>query len=277
MTAPASTYPSSAGDLLPRAQEMAAKLGRIPSRNALMTAFNIGAPKATQLRGLLTAETAGTLPVEPFHGTMTGGPDNRPDAPAPDPQPSPEITAAPPAVETSPLTAVDGHPGTKIAPAVETVAAPAARVRPKRRIRSWPVFIIGLGAFVGIWAGWVELGKLTGFGVVHPLPGIADDFSLNTAITLPLGMEAYAAYALKAWMTSGIPAKARKFAKWSTIIALLVGMGGQVAYHLMAAGGMAAAPWQITTAVACLPVVVLGLAATLAHLLADHDEDQADA
>ncbi|MFG1785837.1 hypothetical protein ACGFIU_25675 [Rhodococcus oryzae] len=274
MTAPASTYPSSAGDLLPRAQEMAAKLGRIPSRNALMTAFNIGAPKATQLRGLLTAETAGTLPVEPFHDTMTGGPDTHPTAPAPDRTPSPEITATPPLAETSPLTAVDGHPGTKIAPAaVATVAAPAARVRPKRRIRSWPVFIIGLGAFVGIWAGWVELGKLTGFGVVHPLPGIADEFSLNTAITLPLGMEAYAAYALKAWMTSGIRAKARRFAKWSTIIALLVGMGGQVAYHLMAANGVAAAPWQITTAVACLPVVVLGLAATLAHLLANGDED----
>ncbi|MFC7245162.1 ABC transporter permease [Catellatospora aurea] len=273
MTAPASTYPRTASDLLPLARQMAQRLGEIPSRNSLMSEFRIGAPKAGELRGLLAADTAGTLPAQPSPELITGGPDTHP---APDPSPSPETAAAPITVETLPLTAVDGHPDTKIAPAVaEPVAAPAAAVRPKRRIRSWPVFIIGLGAFVGIWSGWVELGKLTGFGVVHPLPGIADGFSLNTAITLPLGMEAYAAYALKVWMSTGIPARARSFARWSTIVALLVGMAGQVAYHLMSAADMASAPWQITTAVACLPVVVLGLAATLAHLVANGDEEDA--
>jgi hypothetical protein len=35
---------------------------------------------------------------------------------------------------------------------------------------------------------------------------------------------------------------------------------------------MTAAPWQITAAVACLPVAVLGMGAALAHLL--HSPDQ---
>lgn len=141
-------------------------------------------------------------------------------------------------------------------------------------MRSWPVFLIGMGAFVAIWSGWVGLGHLTGFGVVHPLPGIWDEFSLNTAITLPLGMEVYAAYALKAWLAgSRVPRTARRFAKWSAIGALLVGAAGQVAYHQMQALGMTAAPWQITTAVSCLPVAVLGMAAALAHLLHGSDDE----
>jgi hypothetical protein len=42
---------------------------------------------------------------------------------------------------------------------------------------------------------------------------------------------------------------------------------GQVAYHLLAQAGTARAPWGITTAVSCLPVLVLGMGAALAHLL----------
>lgn len=283
MTAPTSTYPRTVTDLLPQAKKMAEQLGQVPSRNSLMTAFKIGAPKASELRGLLTDHTTGTTPTPPSpEPTPNDAPDTQPTPTPPVPAPAPAIDIEPTTAEASPLPAVDGHPDTKIvAPVAETVAAPAAPAagpavvaRPKRRIRSWPVFIIGLGAFVGIWSGWVELGKLTGFGVVHPLPGIADGFSLNTAITLPLGMEAYAAYALKVWMSTGIPARARNFARWSTIVALLVGMAGQVAYHLMSAADMSAAPWQITTAVACLPVVVLGLAATLAHLVANSDDNE---
>jgi hypothetical protein len=41
----------------------------------------------------------------------------------------------------------------------------------------------------------------------------------------------------------------------------------------MTAAGMSAAPWQITTFVSCLPVVVLGCAAALTHLLDDTDAD----
>jgi hypothetical protein len=44
-------------------------------------------------------------------------------------------------------------------------------------------------------------------------------------------------------------------------------MAGQVAYHLLAQARAVHAPWGITTAVSCLPVLVLGMGAALAHLL----------
>jgi hypothetical protein len=108
---------------------------------------------------------------------------------------------------------------------------------------------------------------MTGFGEVHPLPGIADDFSLNSAITLPIGVEAYAAYALHVWMSRRVPARARVFAMWSTLSAIVLGLLGQVAYHLLDANGVTVAPWPIIAAVACLPVVVFGMGAALAHLI----------
>jgi len=145
-------------------------------------------------------------------------------------------------------------------------AAPIAVVR--KPIASWPVLLLALPAFVAIWSGWVGLGELAGFGIVHPLPGIWDQFQLNTAITLPIGVETYAAYALHVWLSSGAASdKARRFAKWSATGSLLLGMAGQGAYHLMAADGMTRAPWLIVTLVACLPVAVLGMGAALAHLI----------
>jgi hypothetical protein len=51
------------------------------------------------------------------------------------------------------------------------------------------------------------------------------------------------------------------------VVGHLLGMAGQVAYHLMAQAGAARAPWPVTTVVSCLPVLVLGMGTTLAHLL----------
>ena len=84
-----------------------------------------------------------------------------------------------------------------------------------------------------------------------------------------VGVEAYAAYALGAWLARdhAISARTRRFAKWSAIFSFALGMAGQVAYHLMAQAGMAQAPWPITTVVSCLPVLVLGMGTALAHLL----------
>jgi hypothetical protein len=143
-------------------------------------------------------------------------------------------------------------------------------VNPRRR--SWPVLLLALPAFVAIWSGWVGLGELAGFGIVHPLPGIADDLALNTAITLPIGMEVYAAYALSVWLRGRAPLRARRFARWSAIGSLALGAAGQVAYHLLVAAGVRSAPWGITTLVACIPVAVLGMGAALAHLIRAGDE-----
>jgi hypothetical protein len=65
---------------------------------------------------------------------------------------------------------------------------------------------------------------------------------------------------------SGVLAACR-FARWSAITVLLLGMAGQIAYHLLIQAGMARAPWEITTAVSCLPVLVLGMGTALARLL----------
>jgi len=62
-------------------------------------------------------------------------------------------------------------------------------------VRRWPLFLIAAPAAVAAWSGWIGLGELAGFGIVHPLPGIWDSFRINTAITLPVGVEAYGAYA----------------------------------------------------------------------------------
>ncbi|MEU9843164.1 hypothetical protein AB0C69_28525 [Actinomadura sp. NPDC048032] len=154
----------------------------------------------------------------------------------------------------------------------------------------WLLLLLALPASVAVWSGWVGLGTMTGFGEVHPLPGIADDFTVNSAITLPIGVEAYGAYALGAWLShKRLSTSTRVFACVSAIGALLLGAGGQVAYHLLEVKHQCAvaqaaretgrtveqvsktmpatAPWWIVTIVACFPVMVLGMGATLAHLL----------
>ena len=134
-------------------------------------------------------------------------------------------------------------------------------------VRRWPLFLIASPAAVAIWSGWVGLGGLCGFGPIHPLPGIADGFTINTAITLPVGVEAYGAYALRAWLSAGVPGRAQRFAKASALGALGLGMAGQVIYHLLAAAHATRAPWPVVMAVSCIPVITLGFGAALTHLL----------
>jgi len=137
-----------------------------------------------------------------------------------------------------------------------------------RPLRSWPLLFLALPATVAVWSGWVGIGRLTGFGEVHPLPGIWGSLHLDTAITLPIGVEAYAAYALRAWLSPAAASpRTRRFARRSAIGSLALGMAGQVAYHLLTQAHATRAPWGITTAVACLPVLVLGMGAALAHLI----------
>jgi hypothetical protein len=128
-----------------------------------------------------------------------------------------------------------------------------------------------------VWSGWVGIGRMTGFGQVHPLPGIWDSLHIDSAVTLPIGVEAYAAYALRAWLSTSatVSATARRFARQSAIASLLLGMAGQIAYHLLRQAGATHAPWEITTAVSCLPVLVLGMGAALAHLLSANHPEQA--
>jgi hypothetical protein len=137
-----------------------------------------------------------------------------------------------------------------------------------RPVRSWPVLVLGLPAAVAVWSGWVGIGEMTGFGIVQPLPGIWNSLHIDTAVTLPVGIEAYAAMALRAWLTSSsVSDRTRRFAMWSAIGALVLGATGQIAYHLLAEVHAVRAPWTVTTLVASLPVVVLGMGTALAHML----------
>jgi len=82
-----------------------------------------------------------------------------------------------------------------------------------------------------VWSGWVGIAQKTGFGLVSPLPGIWPSLYLDAAITLPVRVEAYAAYALRAWLARDqmISARTRWFAKWPAICSSALGMAGQVA------------------------------------------------
>jgi cytochrome bd-type quinol oxidase subunit 2 len=142
-----------------------------------------------------------------------------------------------------------------------------------RRPHPWPLFIIGLAAAVAVWSGWVGLGQMAGFGIIHPLPGIWDRLKINTAVVLPLSVEAYAAYALRIWLGTNATRHPRttKFAKRSAIASLVIGAAAQVAYHLMEAAGRKQAPWPIVMLVAVIPVIVLGFASALAKLVTSDD------
>ncbi|MFU8855037.1 ABC transporter permease [Micromonospora sp. SL1-18] len=259
MTAPTingTRYPQPIDALLPAARDLDLPEGQtFPSRNRLMREFRIGAPKADDLLARLKAEAA--EPVTTAAEPAATDPDPVPAVPESEPPAAEpvEITPAEPPAEVTPV----GHPDT-----------PTSRA-PSRPAAVWPVVLLALPAFVAVWSGWVGLGGLTGFGIVHPLPGIWDSFSINSAITLPIGVETYGAYALYVWLSGRVPGPARRFAKWSALGSLAVGALGQVAYHLLEAAGVTVAPWWITTAVSVLPVAVLGMGAALAHLVRSHD------
>lgn len=132
----------------------------------------------------------------------------------------------------------------------------------------WPLIVIAFGAAVAVWSGWVGLGELTGFGEINPLPGIVKGWTINTAITLPLGVESYAAYALRVWLSPApLSTRTRRYARASSITSLATGIGAQAAYHLMTAHHLATAPDWITTLVSSVPVALVGLAAALASLV----------
>ena len=243
-----SAYPPSVETLLPRARTWVAELGAIPSRNRVMTEFRVGAPKARAILEVLKSENQ-PAPVRTLHAV---------------PEPATDALG-----ELN--TQTSGEP---MQPEAEQQATTGANPGPARgQVRPWPLLLLALPAFVAIWGGWVGLGRLTGFGPIELLPGIWDGLTINSAITLPIGVETYAAFAMRVWLSDSTRSeRARDFAKWSAVGSLALGMAGQVAYHLMSAAGVTHAPWPITTLVSCLPVVVLGCGAALAHLL--HTADQ---
>ena len=155
-----------------------------------------------------------------------------------------------PVAQAGPLTYREpGGPG----PGPAAVPAPgrSGAVRDHARtMRSWPLLVLAVPAAAEVWSGWVGIAQKTGFGVVPLLPGIWSSLHLDTAVTLPVGVECYAAYALRAWLATGhaISDRTRRFAKRSAICSFALGMAGQVAFHLMDQDRITRAPWVITIA-----------------------------
>lgn len=222
-------------DLLERARRLVN--GSVPSKNQLRKTLKVGHPKINELHRLLMAER------------------------------EEEVAAA---AEAAALEeAVNGSPAVQ-----EGVTSPPL-VPPARRANAWP-YLICAGAFVAIWSGWVELGRLTGFGVVHPFPGVPrfEDFRLNTAITLPVSLEAYAAYALRVATRRDTPSPVSRWARRSALISLFAGVGAQAVLHLMIQAGWTAAPWPVTVAVSAVPVAVVAMFTTLWHKVNAREEQQ---
>jgi hypothetical protein len=140
---------------------------------------------------------------------------------------------------------------------------------PRSAVRSWPLLVLAAPAAAEVWSGWVGIAARTGFGLISPLPGIWPSLHIDTTITLPVGVEAYAAYALRAWLApaGAVSQRTRRFARQSAIFSFALGGAGQVAYHLLEQAGITRAPWAVTTIVSCLPVLVLAMGTTLAHML----------
>jgi hypothetical protein len=154
----------------------------------------------------------------------------------------------------------------------------AAVTSSRAAVRSWPLLVLAVPAAAEVWSGWVGIAQKTGFGMVAPLPGIWPSLHLDTSITLPVGVEAYAAYALRAWLAGehAVSPRTRRFAQWSAMLSFALGMAGQVTSHLLAGAGVTRAPWAITTIVSCLPVLVLAMGTALAHMLRADGIEQVD-
>lgn len=294
-----SAYPVDVATLAQRVHARAVELGELPAQRRVMAEFKVGRPKATAALNAVAASgftpTTATVADQPYGRRLHAV--DPVDVPSGDGTES--ATATLPAAERDPAdNPSTGELSPQVTPVVDAPATPESAVESTSeqthsgsasmdagadravtgRVRSWPLLLLAMGAFVSIWGGWVGLGELTGFGPIRLLPGIADGWVINSAITLPIGVEAYAAYALRAWLAPHHHTndRARRFAMCSAIGSLVLGAAGQVAYHLMTAAEITVAPWQITAFVACLPVVVLGCGAALTHLLHHPDRPTTD-
>jgi hypothetical protein len=150
-----------------------------------------------------------------------------------------------------------------------TSAKTMTDARRRRLPDNWPLILIGLPAAVVVWSGWIGLGELCGFTDANVTGGLFH-WKVNICLALPIGVEAYAAYALKAALLPGGTAEtimAKRFARSSAIGALILSVIAQAAYHVMAADHDKRAPALLVIFVSMLPVVAIGMGATLAHMI----------
>lgn len=275
-------------DLLSKLLDWTEQDGRRPGRNRVMEKFGIGAGRAMRLLGLVpdpNAKDRARKPRERRHpprpvrlGTATSNSPTANDKAWSDlvgqletgQSVNPEPANIPEPGSTGPLNLEPSGEAVRVdrsEPDSDTGPDDSVSTGPGRTSRAvlTGLSVIALSAGVAIWSGWVNLGRLCGFGPTQLLPGLLDRVVINAAVALPLGMEAFAAIALRVWIGGDYSDRTRRYAKWSTLTSLVIGASGQVIYHLLAAAGYKVAPWPVVVFVSILPVAVLGLAAGLLH------------
>lgn len=87
---------------------------------------------------------------------------------------------------------------------------------------------------------------------------------------LPMCIDAYAATATRVWLANSTRSvRARRFARWNAIGAVVLSVIGNAVWHLIAAG-LLQVTWVIVVVVGAVPAAVLGLLSHLA-VLRTHD------
>jgi uncharacterized protein DUF2637 len=112
---------------------------------------------------------------------------------------------------------------------------------------------------VSSFAGLRSLAVVSGW---HPL----------LAALFPACIDSYAATSMRVWLAASTRSKrARRFARWNTIWAILLSLAGNATAHLIAAG-LVAVSWIVVVVVGAVPPVILALTVELAVLRGQVDE-----
>jgi len=94
---------------------------------------------------------------------------------------------------------------------------------------------------------------------------------VTLAPLLPLTVDAYAMTATRVWLArSTRSARARRFARTNSALAILLSLIGNATYHLVAAG-LLTPNWVVVVVVGAVPALVLSLTSHLAVLRAEVD------
>ena len=131
-------------------------------------------------------------------------------------------------------------------------------------------WVIGLAAASMSWAAWTGLAEKCGHTQTLSLGFATLHLSWLTALMIDI----YAMRAFRSWLRSGswVSESTRRYAMWSTLVAVGVGIGGNIAYHVLETLKIETAPVWVTVLVSGLAPIALG---AIGHLRALERRDRA--
>lgn len=152
---------------------------------------------------------------------------------------------------------------------METETARETKTRDRDRSATSMDWTVGLATVAMSWTAWTGLAEMCGHTQTLDLGLFTFHLSWLTALMVDM----YALRAFRSWLRSGswVSTETRRFAKWSTIAAIVVGVLGNIAYYVMEASGTKTAPLWVTIPVSSLAPLALG---ALGHLRALERRDR---